>query len=34
MEKKKFEAILVLIIPSVIQLIVENYHYDEVTATK
>ena len=34
MEKKKFEAMLVLIVPEVIQLIIENYHYDEITAAK
>jgi len=32
MEKKKFEAMLVLLVPQVIHLIVENYSYDEVTA--
>lgn len=34
MEKKKFEAILILLVPQVVQLIVENYPYDEVTASK
>ena len=34
MEKKKFDAMLVLIVPKVIQLIIENYHYDEITAAK
>ncbi len=34
MEKKKFEAMLMLLVPQVIQLIVENCHYDEVTASK
>ena len=34
MEKKKFEAMLMLLVPQVIQLIVENYHYNEVTASK
>ena len=34
MEQKKFEAMLVLIVPKVINLIVENYRMDEVTASK
>ncbi len=34
MGKKKFEAMLMLLVPQVIHLIVENYHYDEVTASK
>lgn len=34
MEKKKFEALLVLIVPPVIHLIVEHYPYDEITASK
>ena len=34
MEKKKFEAMLVLLVPQVIHLITENYSYDEVTASK
>ena len=34
MEQKKFEAMLVLIVPGVIGLIVENYRLDEVTATR
>lgn len=34
MEKKKFEAILILIVPKVINLITENYSYNEVTAFK
>lgn len=34
MEKKKFEAMLMLLVPQVIQLVVENYLYDEVTASK
>ena len=34
MEKKKFEAMLVLLVPQVIQLIIENYPYDEVSASK
>ena len=34
MEKKRFEAMLVLLVPQVIHLITENYPYDEVTASK
>ena len=34
MEQKKFEAILVLIVPKIIDLIVENHGIDEVTASK
>lgn len=34
MEKKKFEAVLVFLVPQVIHLITENYPYDEVTASK
>ncbi len=34
MEKKKFEAMLMLLVPQVIHLIVENYSYDEVKASK
>ena len=34
MEKKKFEAMLVLIVPQVVNLIVESYPYDEVKASK
>lgn len=34
MEKNKFEAILVLLVPQVIQFIIECYSYDEVTAAK
>ncbi|MBD5484521.1 MAG: hypothetical protein HDR18_03190 [Lachnospiraceae bacterium] len=34
MEKKKFEAMLVLIVPQVVNLIVESYPYDEVEASK
>lgn len=34
MDQKKFEAMLVLLVPQVIGLIVKNYGYDEVTATK
>lgn len=34
MEKKKFEAMLMLLVPQIIQLITENYSYDEVTAAK
>lgn len=34
MEKQKFEAMLMLLVPQVIHLITENYPYDEVTALK
>ena len=32
MDRKKFEAILILLVPQVIYLISENYKWDEVTA--
>lgn len=34
MEKKKFEAMLVLLVPQIISLMVKNYSCDEVTASK
>ncbi len=34
MEKKKFEAMLVLLVPQIIHLMVENYFCDEITAAK
>lgn len=34
MEDKKFEAIMTILVPQVIQLIVENYRSDEITASK
>lgn len=34
MDKQKFESVLTLLVPQVVQLIVENYHYDEITAIK
>ena len=34
MDKKRFEAMLVLLVPQVIHLIIENYPYDEVSASK
>lgn len=34
MEKKKFEAILMLLVPQVIHLIVENYFYNEIIAAE
>lgn len=34
MEKKKFEAMLMLLVPQVINLIVEKYSYDEIYAAK
>ena len=33
MEKKKFEAMLILIVPEVVKLILENYSVDEIEAT-
>ncbi len=32
MEKEQFEAVLTLLVPQVVQLITENYPYDEVAA--
>lgn len=34
MEKRKFEAMLILLVPQVIHLITENYPYDEISAAK
>lgn len=34
MEKKKFEAMLVLLVPQIIHLIVQNMRCDEVTASQ
>lgn len=34
MEKHKFEAMLMLLVPQVVQLITENYSYDELSAAK
>lgn len=34
MEDKKFDAIMTILVPQVIQLIVENFHTDEITASK
>ncbi len=34
MEQKKFEAVMVVLVPQIILLIAENYGYDEVTASK
>lgn len=34
MEQKKFEALLVLIVPKVLGLISQNHGLDEVTATR
>lgn len=34
MDEKKFEAILTLIVPNIVNLIIENYLYDKVTAYK
>ena len=33
MDKKKFESMLILIVPDVVKLIVESYSVDEVTAS-
>lgn len=34
MEKQKFEAMLILLVPQVVHLITENYPFNEVTASK
>lgn len=34
MEKQKFEAMLILLVPQVVHLITKNYPFDEVTASK
>ena len=34
MDQKKFEAMMILLVPQIIQLVVENDRYDEVTASK
>ena len=34
MDQKKFEAILILIVPAVVHLIIENYGYSEVDASR
>ncbi len=34
MDQKKFEALLILIVPQVVSLIMENYKWDEIAATK
>lgn len=33
MDKKKFESMLILIVPAVVKLIVENYSIDEIEAS-
>ena len=33
MDKKKFESMLILIVPAVIKLITENYSWDEIEAS-
>ncbi len=33
MDRKKFEAMLILLVPQIIHIISENYNWDEVTAT-
>lgn len=34
MDQKKFEALLILIVPKVVELIVDNYKWDEITVIK
>lgn len=34
MDEKKFEALLTLIVPNVVNMITEKYSYDEITAYK
>lgn len=34
MDKEKFESMLILIVPDIVKLIVENYPWDEVMASK
>ncbi len=34
MDQKKFEAVMILLVPQIIHLLVENNGYDEVTASK
>ena len=34
MDKKKFDAVLTLLVPQIIELIAVKYQYDEITATK
>jgi len=33
MEQKKYESMLILIVPAVVKLITENYSWDEITAS-
>ena len=33
MDKKKFESMLILIVPAVVRLITENYSWDEISAS-
>ena len=33
MNKKKYESMLILIVPAVVKLITENYSWDEITAS-
>ena len=33
MDKKKYESMLILIVPAVIKLITENYSWDEITGS-
>lgn len=34
MDQKKFESMLVLLVPQIIQLMINEYLYDEITASK
>lgn len=34
MEQKKFEALLILLVPQIVSLIVQKHSWDELTATK
>ena len=34
MDKKKFDAVLTLLVPQIIEMIVDRYQCDEITATK
>lgn len=34
MDKKKFEAMLILLVPQIVHLIVEKHHSDEITASR
>lgn len=34
MDNKKFESVMILLVPQIIQLITDNFSYDELTAAK